>query len=152
MIDVDDFKPFNDTYGHQAGDETLRRVGEVMRDFGRRPLDTAARYGGEEFALIMSDVTVEHAAKVAEHLRAAVAQLGIPHSAARAAGVVTLSIGVAVGTPSIGRTPRSLVQLADEALYAAKAAGRNCVIVRGPAEYRDVDSGVFNAPPGRKSR
>ena len=101
MVDVDDFKRYNDTYGHQAGDEALRRIGGVLREFGRRPLDLAARYGGEEFALIMNDVTVDHAGKVAEQLRAAVAGLGIPHAAARAADTVTLSIGVAVVKPAL---------------------------------------------------
>ncbi len=151
MIDVDDFKPYNDTYGHQAGDEALRRIANVLRGFGRRPLDLVARYGGEEFALIMNDVTVEHASKVAEQLRAAVAELGIAHSAARATSTVTLSIGVAVVEPILGRTVGSLVQLADEALYAAKAAGRNCVVVRDSNAYGDVDTGVF-APPAGTSR
>ena len=149
MIDVDDFKRYNDTYGHQAGDEALRRIGGVLREFGRRPLDLAARYGGEEFALIMNDVTVEHAAKVAEQLRVAVASLGIAHSAARAATSVTLSVGVAVAKPVLGRTVNGLVQLADEALYAAKAAGRNRVLVKGPEAYSSLDSGVFAAPAAR---
>lgn len=147
MVDADDFKPYNDNYGHQAGDEVLRRIGGVLREFGRRPLDLAARYGGEEFALIMNDVTVEHAGKVGEQLRAAVAGLNIPHGAANAAPTVTLSVGVAVGRPELDRTPQGLVQLADEALYAAKAAGRNRVVVRGPEAYASLDSGVFNAPP-----
>ena len=143
MIDADDFKRFNDTYGHPAGDEVLRRIGGVLREFGRRPLDLAARYGGEEFALIMSDVTVEHAGKVAEQLRAAVAALGIAHSAGRAALTVTLSVGVAIGKPVIGRTANGLVQLADEALYEAKAAGRNRVVIKGPDAYNALESGVF---------
>ncbi len=146
MIDADDFKRFNDTYGHQAGDEVLRRIGGVLREFGRRPLDLAARYGGEEFALIMSDVTVEHAAKVAEQLRAAVAALGIAHSAGRAASTVTLSVGVAIGKPVLGRTASGLVQLADEALYSAKAAGRNRVVLKGPDAYNARESGIFEFP------
>jgi diguanylate cyclase (GGDEF)-like protein len=149
MIDADDFKRYNDTYGHQAGDEALRRIGGVLREFGRRPLDLAARYGGEEFALIMSDVTVEHASKVAEQLRNAVEKLGIEHSAARAGSTVTLSVGVAVGKPIIGRTPHGLVGLADEALYAAKAAGRNRVVVSGPDSYSEHVSGIFAVPAGQ---
>jgi diguanylate cyclase (GGDEF)-like protein len=152
MVDADDFKTYNDTYGHQGGDEVLRRIGGVLREFGRRPLDLAARYGGEEFALIMNDVTVEHAGKVAEQLRAAVAGLGITHVAARAAATVTLSVGVAVGKPVLGRTPQGLVQLADEALYEAKAAGRNRVVVRGPDAYNALDSGVFHAPERLRQR
>lgn len=146
MMDADDFKLYNDTYGHPAGDEVLRRIGAVMREFGRRPLDLAARYGGEEFALIMSDVTVEHAGKVAEQLRAAVAGMGIAHASSRTGNTVTLSLGVAVGRAAIGRTPHGLVKLADEALYAAKAAGRNCVVVRGQDDYSSRDSGLFAAP------
>lgn len=152
MVDADDFKTYNDTYGHQAGDEVLRRIGGVLREFGRRPLDLAARYGGEEFALIMNDVTVEHAGKVAEQLRAAVAGLGIAHVAARAAANVTLSVGVAVGKPVLGRTPHGLVQLADEALYEAKAAGRNRIVVRGQDAYNSLDSGVFHAPQPLRQR
>jgi diguanylate cyclase (GGDEF)-like protein len=149
MIDADDFKGYNDTYGHQAGDATLRRIGAVLREFGRRPLDLAARYGGEEFALIMNDVTLEHASKVAEQLRAAVAGLGIAHSAARAARTVTLSVGVSVGKPVLGRTAHGLVGLADEALYAAKAEGRNRVVVRGPETYSAYDTGVFQVSAKR---
>jgi diguanylate cyclase (GGDEF)-like protein len=152
MVDADDFKSYNDSYGHQAGDDALRRIGGVLREFGRRPLDLAARYGGEEFALIMSDVTPEHASKVGEQLRAAVAALNIAHGAARAASTVTLSVGVAVGKPVLDRTPQGLVQLADEALYAAKAAGRNRVVVQGPEAYTSLDSGVFNAPGRSGSR
>ena len=143
MVDVDEFKPFNDLYGHQAGDEALRRVGNVLLDAGRRPLDVCARYGGEEFALVLHDVTVDHARHLAEHLRAQVEALGITHAAASAASTVTLSIGVAVTAPSIGRTASGLVQLADEALYEAKAAGRNRVIIKGPEAHRALDTGVF---------
>jgi len=143
MVDVDEFKRYNDLYGHQAGDEALRRVGAVLREFGRRPLDLAARYGGEEFALILHDVTLEHARDLAEHLRSQVAALAIAHGAASAAPTVTLSVGVAVGVPMIGRTVTGLVQLADEALYAAKAAGRNRIVVKGPDAYRALDTGVF---------
>jgi diguanylate cyclase (GGDEF)-like protein len=146
MVDADDFKRYNDTYGHQAGDEALRRIGAVLHEFGRRPLDLAARYGGEEFALIMNDVTVEHAGKVAEQLRAAVEGLGIEHSTARAAATVTLSLGVAVARPVIGRTAKGLVKLADEALYEAKAAGRNRVVVKGPEVHSATSSGAFAMP------
>lgn len=150
MIDADDFKRYNDTYGHQAGDEALRRIGGVLNEFGRRPLDLAARYGGEEFALVMSDVTAEHASKVADHLRTAVAGLGIAHAGSRAAPTVTLSVGVAVGKPVLGRTVQGLVRLADEALYEAKAAGRNRVVVKGPEVFAATNTGVFSAPEERK--
>jgi diguanylate cyclase (GGDEF)-like protein len=143
MIDVDDFKKYNDLYGHQAGDEALRSVARVLRDCGHRPLDLSARYGGEEFALILHDVTLDHARSVAEHIRTQVAALGILHGAASAAETVTLSIGAAVALPALGRTASGLVQLADEALYAAKAAGRNCTVVSGPEAHRALDTGIF---------
>ena len=143
MVDVDEFKKYNDLYGHQAGDEALCRVAGVLAEAGRRPLDLSARYGGEEFAVILHDVTVEHAREVAEHLRTQVSALNIAHGAASAASTVTLSIGVAVAEPVIGRTASGLVQMADEALYEAKAAGRNCIMVRGPDLHRAADTGAF---------
>jgi diguanylate cyclase (GGDEF)-like protein len=149
MIDVDEFKLYNDLYGHVAGDEALRRVGGALREFGRRPLDLAARYGGEEFALILHDVTIEHAREVAEKLRAAVAALAIPHRGASAATTVTLSVGVAMAEPTLGRTARGAVQLADEALYEAKAAGRNRVVIKGVDAHRSLDTGVFVLPSKR---
>ena len=149
MVDVDEFKRYNDLYGHQAGDQVLQRIGRVLLPAGRRPLDVAARYGGEEFVLILHDVTLEHARDLAEHLREQVAALGIAH-AASAGAIVTLSIGVAVGQPAVGRTPNGLVQLADEALYEAKAGGRNRVVIKGPSEYHALKTGVFAVP--RKNR
>ena len=139
------------TYGHQAGDEALRRVGESLREYGRRPLDLSARYGGEEFALIMHDVTVEHARELAEHLKGEIAALGIPHCASSAAATVTLSIGVAVVEPALGRSSAGLVQLADEALYAAKAQGRDRIVVKGPDAHGVLDTGVLSFP-GERSR
>lgn len=150
MIDVDEFKKYNDLYGHPAGDEALRKVGGVLREFARRPLDLAARYGGEEFAIILHDVTTEHARELAEHLRCRVEALGITHDAATAAGSVTLSIGAAVAQPMIGRTASGLVKLADQALYAAKAAGRNRVVVEGPEAHRAQDTGTFAASVWRR--
>ena len=143
MVDVDQFKLYNDLYGHPAGDEALRSVGAVLREFGRRPLDLAARYGGEEFALILHDVTIEHARDVAERVRSAVAGLAIPHRGASAAAVVTLSVGVAIAEPTLGRTARGAVQLADSALYEAKGSGRNRVVVKGLDAYRSSDTGTF---------
>ncbi len=146
MVDVDDFKSFNDIYGHQAGDEALRRVGLAMRDFGRRPLDLVARYGGEEFAVILHDLAPEYTREVAECLRRSVEALAIPHRGANAAPVVTLSIGAAIVEPSLGRTTQGAVQLADEALYEAKHGGRNRVVVKGLDAYKTLITGVFNRP------
>jgi len=127
MIDVDRFKKFNDRFGHPAGDEVLRRVAGVLRATIRRAEDTAARYGGEEFALILSATNAEDAALLAERCRAAIEALAIPHPASPA-GVVTISVGVAVAVPVYDASPMTLVSQADGALYQAKAAGRNRVV------------------------
>jgi diguanylate cyclase (GGDEF)-like protein len=141
MIDVDYFKKFNDRYGHQAGDEALQRIAAVVDSFAKRPLDLAARYGGEELALVLFDVSREHAERIAELLRASVQNLQIPHSD-HAAGVATISLGVAIVHPTLERSPEGVVQLADEALYAAKREGRN----RGrifESEYQGLSTGIF---------
>jgi len=124
LIDVDHFKAYNDRYGHQAGDEALRRVARVVQQFARRPLDIAARYGGEEFLLALYDLGAEHVREIAEELRAGVQGLGIQHDDSPS-GLVTASIGVSIVSPRHGRSPEGAVQLADEALYAAKRGGRN---------------------------
>jgi len=124
LIDVDHFKPYNDRYGHQAGDRALRRVAQVVQRFARRPLDVAARYGGEEFLLALYDLGAEHVREIAEELRESVQALAIQHEDSPA-GVVTASIGVSIVSPRPGRSPEGAVQLADEALYAAKRGGRN---------------------------
>lgn len=144
LIDVDDFKEFNDHYGHQAGDDALQRIAAVVDGFAKRPLDLAARYGGEEFAVIVFDVPRTLAAKLAEQLRAAVQNLGIEHDGQVSAGLVTvtISVGIAIVRPRLERSPDGAVQLADEALYAAKRAGRNRVVIR-ESEYDELSTGVF---------
>jgi diguanylate cyclase (GGDEF)-like protein len=128
LIDVDHFKAYNDRYGHQAGDEALRRVAYAVQRFARRPLDIAARYGGEEFLLVLYDLGAEHVREIAEQLRETVQGLGIRHDDSPP-GVVTASIGVAIVSPRLGRSSCGAVQLADEALYAAKRGGRNGIRV-----------------------
>lgn len=144
MIDVDCFKKFNDRYGHQAGDEALQRIATVVDGFSKRPLDLAARYGGEELALILFDVSRDTAASLAEQLRAAVQNLRIEHSDATSAGVVTVSIGMAIVRPTLERSPDGAVQLADEALYAGKNDGRNRVVIF-ESEYSALSTGIFKA-------
>jgi diguanylate cyclase (GGDEF)-like protein len=124
LIDVDHFKAYNDRYGHQAGDRALRLVAQVVQRFARRPLDIAARYGGEEFLLALYDLGAEHVREIAEELRESIQALAIQHDDSPA-GVVTASIGVSIVSPRAGRSPEGAVQLADEALYAAKRGGRN---------------------------
>ena len=128
LIDVDHFKAYNDRYGHQAGDQALRRVARVVQRFARRPLDIAARYGGEEFLLALYDLRAEHVREIAEELRESVQALGIQHDDSPAA-VVTASIGVSIVSPRPGRSSEGALQLADEALYAAKRGGRNGIRV-----------------------
>jgi len=124
LIDVDHFKPYNDRYGHQAGDRALRHVAQVVQRCARRPLDVAARYGGEEFLVALYDLRAEAVREIAEELRASIQGLSIQHDDSPA-GVVTASIGVSIVSPRQGRSPEGAVQLADEALYAAKQGGRN---------------------------
>jgi diguanylate cyclase (GGDEF)-like protein len=143
MIDVDCFKKFNDRYGHQAGDEALQRIAAAVEGGLKRPMDLAARYGGEEFAVILFDITRDHADRLAERVRATVQNLQIPH-ADHHAGVATVSIGVAIAYPTLERSPEGVVQLADEALYAAKGAGRNSVRTF-ESEYDGLTTGTFRS-------
>ena len=127
MIDVDRFKRFNDTYGHQAGDAVLRSVARAL-DSNVRKVDYVARYGGEEFAVIAPETSAENAATLAERLRRAVEETTVPWAAQKLG--VTISIGVAVITEAIDEADASnIIRAADERLYAAKRAGRNRVEV-----------------------
>lgn len=128
LMDVDHFKAYNDRYGHQAGDAALQRVAQVVQRFARRPLDIAARYGGEEFLVALYDLGAEHVREIAEELRESVQSLAIQHDDSPA-GVVTASIGVSIVSPRPGRSAEGALQLADEALYAAKRGGRNGIRV-----------------------
>lgn len=125
FFDIDKFKAYNDTYGHQAGDDVLRLVTAAARKLLQRSTDHFARYGGEEFVAILEGSDLEQAVAVAEQVRASIAGLAIVH-AGGPAGFITVSIGVADVRGS-GATPQALIGMADEALYDAKAAGRNCV-------------------------
>lgn len=125
MIDIDCFKPYNDRYGHQAGDEALMAVATAIRASLERPQDSAARYGGEEFAVVLPGAELGGATKVAERIRAAVEALGLPHAASTAGPVVTVSVGAAAAVPDGGLSQYRLLDLADAALYRSKAAGRN---------------------------
>lgn len=123
LIDIDHFKDFNDRHGHLAGDECLRRVAQVIRSTITRPSDAAARYGGEEFAVVLPDTTAEGAVHVAENIRQSLQQVRVSLEAGVAQ--VSVSIGAAAMTPSDSHSPQDLVASADQALYQAKAAGRN---------------------------
>ncbi|MHC4698297.1 MAG: response regulator [Planctomycetota bacterium] len=123
MIDVDRFKAFNDSYGHQAGDECLQRIAETIASVCRC-IDSVGRYGGEEFVILASQTQAEQAVKLAERARKAVWMLGIPHPSKLSAGRITISLGVAAGASDLWE---DALKEADDALYVAKRAGRNMV-------------------------
>jgi diguanylate cyclase (GGDEF)-like protein len=127
FCDIDYFKRFNDTYGHQAGDECLVRVAQAMDETLNRPADLVARYGGEEFIALLVDTEVEGARMLAERMRARVESLHIEHRASDVASHLTVSLGVATLVPQVSVRPEDLVDLADRALYVAKEGGRNRV-------------------------
>jgi diguanylate cyclase (GGDEF)-like protein len=129
LCDVDFFKPYNDHYGHQAGDECLKRVAAALQASCRRPADLVARYGGEEFALVLPETELSGAVQVAEKAREAIEQLKITHEHSNAASHVSISIGVAAQLPGMTITAEQLIRAADEALYQAKHLGRNRVVV-----------------------
>jgi two-component system chemotaxis family response regulator WspR len=129
MIDVDDFKRYNDTQGHLAGDEVLKQVAAIIQGYCRRPSDLAARFGGEEFLIAMLPDPSESAELVAERLRADVEQAGIPHMSSSVGAVITVSVGVAHCIPKRDDSYLALIKRADEALYEAKRQGRNRVAV-----------------------
>lgn len=130
LLDVDLFKPYNDHFGHQKGDEALKQVAAVLMNAARRPGDLAARYGGEEFAIVAAHTGMAEALAMAEGVRAAVEGLAIAHPSSPS-GVVTISVGVCVIGPAHPRPLTQWIAKADEALYRAKAQGRNRVLLAG---------------------
>jgi diguanylate cyclase (GGDEF)-like protein len=129
MLDIDFFKRYNDTYGHQAGDECLSKVAACLRVCLKRPGDLVARYGGEEFVVLLPDLTQEGAHAIASYMCQQVEALGIAHEASDVKPVITISVGAATCEPMQGSTPTELLSKADDALYDAKSAGRNRVVV-----------------------
>lgn len=142
MVDIDHFKNYNDSFGHQAGDAALQNVGQVLQGFARRPLDIAARFGGEEFAVVLYDLSIAYVIDIAERMRQAAQFVSLPRHEAANSGL-TISIGVGVVMPTVGRTPQGAVQLADEALYESKNSGRNRVVLKGVEEHRNLKTGSF---------
>jgi len=132
MVDVDEFKAYNDHYGHQGGDECLRQIAAVMQTCSRRAGELNARYGGEEFVVLLPGVGAEQAAAHAQRLRSEVELLSMAHIAGKARQVVTVSIGLASWVPERGQNPYSMLKAADEALYQAKREGRNRVVLSSP--------------------
>jgi len=124
MIDIDHFKAINDTYGHQAGDACLSAVAALIRRLPRQ-VDTAARYGGEEFAVILPHTDIDQASHLAERIRQAVEAMSVP--CGKHAIRLTISIGIGCLEAEEAPSPEALIRAADQALYAAKEGGRNCV-------------------------
>ncbi|WP_094604216.1 Protein-glutamate methylesterase/protein-glutamine glutaminase [Sporomusa silvacetica DSM 10669] len=127
FFDIDFFKYYNDTYGHQEGDDCLKKVAAAAGSVLKRPGDLLARYGGEEFVVILPETGVAGAYKVAQDIRTSVEKGNIQHSASKLTDHITVSIGVAGGKMSLTDKPQELLTLADKALYEAKSGGRNQV-------------------------
>ena len=129
MLDVDNFKLYNDTFGHPAGDDVLKKLATVMLGVAGRARELVARFGGEEFILLLPGASAEAAGRTAERLRMLVEAAAIPHGAPGAGQVITVSQGVVSVLPERGLEPEELISRADEALYRAKQAGRNRVVM-----------------------
>jgi len=129
IIDLDHFKLLNDSFGHQAGDECLVRVGAILKSFSNRPSDLCARYGGDEFVLVLGDTSLDQANKLLNKLLNKIVGLNIISSNSPVEIYLTASIGVAEATPSAGNTEKELLGNADSTLYLAKSKGRNRVEV-----------------------
>jgi diguanylate cyclase (GGDEF)-like protein len=124
MVDIDHFKQFNDHYGHIAGDECLQQVSKILGSCVRRAGEMVARYGGEEFVVLLPGANLAHARETAQRCIDEMKNQALPHAASRVARHVTLSIGVACTMPSSARSPASMINAADAAMYRAKTGGR----------------------------
>jgi len=131
MIDVDEFKLYNDHFGHQAGDECLQRISAILSINVQRSGDLIARYGGEEFVIILPGVGPKEACTLAESIRLAIQAENLKHTELSLTGVVTVSIGTASRIPQPNEKPDGLLREADDAMYEAKRRGRNNVVTAG---------------------
>ena len=129
LCDVDFFKFYNDTYGHQAGDRCLQKVASVLKQNAKRPADLVARYGGEEFVIVLSRTTAKGAMEIGENIRQEIKELEISHASSQISPVVTVSIGIASIVPIPNFPAEKLIAKADEALYWAKEQGRDRVVL-----------------------
>lgn len=140
MIDVDHFKAYNDTHGHPAGDACLQQLALTLRSALPRETDFVARYGGEEFVVVLPATDLAGARYVADLLKQAVSQMGVGQQGGGACPSVTVSLGVASMLPAPGQQPGALTQIADQALYQAKLAGRNCVVALDASPVNSEES------------
>ena len=129
MGDIDYFKRYNDTYGHQAGDDCLKRIAKTLSQTARRASDLVARYGGEEFIVALPNTDIAGAERVARDVQDRVARMRLAHADSPVGEYVTLSMGVATIIPDATRSPRALIEDADQALYTAKEKGRNRIVL-----------------------
>ncbi|MBM7649273.1 diguanylate cyclase (GGDEF)-like protein/PAS domain S-box-containing protein [Bacillus ectoiniformans] len=137
MLDIDHFKIYNDTYGHQGGDQCLKQIAKEIQSTLKRPGDIAARYGGEEFAVILPNTAEEGACLVAEAIRTNIVKLAIPHIHSKVKPYVTISAGVTTLMPTPYLSVNDLVRLADKALYHSKESGRNQWHFKGRENERE---------------
>jgi two-component system chemotaxis family response regulator WspR len=151
MIDVDNFKSYNDTYGHLMGDEVLKSVATAMQASFLRPTDLAARFGGEEFVVILPATPAAAVQALGEKVRRNVEALQIPHSGSTSGAFLTISIGCASTIPQRGDSFVPLLATADAALYEAKESGKNRVVVRDHDRDKDHPPGAAGPAPTGES-
>lgn len=142
FIDIDYFKIYNDLYGHQAGDDCLKKVASSIARCAKRPFDFLARYGGEEFVLVLYGPPEDYARNLPEQIRCDVMDLVIAHAGSEAAKFVTVSVGVALARAGSNRSLNGAIQTADEAMYQAKREGRNRVVFKDTNDS-EVETGNF---------
>lgn len=142
MIDIDHFKLLNDTYGHQEGDECLKKIASILKKYGKRPGDICARFGGEEFVLLLGGTSQQDARKIVSRAVTAIKEKKIPNKKSPVAKIVTASAGLATMHPKNGIKTEELVQAADTLLYHAKDNGRDKMAFE---EYTDAYTGIRSA-------
>ena len=142
FVDIDYFKIYNDLYGHQAGDDCLKKVAASIARCAKRPFDFSARYGGEEFVLVLYGPPEDYARSLPEQIRRDVLDLAIPHKGSQCAKAVTVSVGVALARAGSNRSLTGAIQTADEAMYQAKKEGRNRVVFKDSNDS-EVETGNF---------
>jgi diguanylate cyclase (GGDEF)-like protein len=143
FLDLDEFKRFNDTYGHARGDEVLRRVAQTLDETFRRAGDFVARYGGEEFAVVLPGVDGRRASLYAERLRRRIWRLSIPYGASQITDRVTISAGVATLSATHVASPDQVLLIADRALYRAKCLGKNRIVAAAVEPQADADASLI---------
>ncbi|MGE3466605.1 MAG: diguanylate cyclase, partial [Pyrinomonadaceae bacterium] len=146
-IDIDHFKLFNDTYGHQAGDECLQRVAEALAETIKRPTDLVARFGGEEFAIVLGGTDRPGAITIAEQAFHNVKNMEIPHNSSSTNSSLTISVGIATMFADLGANEADLIKAADRALYQAKQNGRDRIHIYD-SDPVNVEYTVIEPPGG----